>query len=139
MGELGQGAATMTDFEDLDDVPPLPKRKRVPAVWLWLFVVSCFVALAAVLYFQYDVWVHPIHEPTALDLAEQELNARLGMPVEILSSETIHGAKGQPLLRVIYRQQKAGGGWLPGDRVYYIEDRKILWSQDFRFWKWEVE
>ena len=129
----------MSEFDDLDDAPPPPKRKRVSAVWLWLFVVSCFIGLAVVLCYQYDVWVHPIHEPTDLNLVEYELNERLRMPIEILSSETVRGPRGQPLLRVKYRQRTARGGWLAGDRVYFIQEGRVLWAQDYEFWKWEVE
>jgi hypothetical protein len=129
----------MIDFEDLPEAPARPTRMRVRAVWLWLFVGGCFVALAAVLYFQYGVWVHPIHEPTDLDLVEMDLQSRLGTPIEIISSETVQDVSQRPLLRVKYRQQTARGTWLPGDRVYRIEEGKILWGRDYQFWRWEVD
>ena len=46
---------------------------------------------------------------TNLDLVEMDLSARLGTPVEILSSQTVQSVKGEPLLRVKYRQQTVGG------------------------------
>ena len=136
----------MSDFDAINEIDavmdepsPRPRHKRVRAVWVALFMLVCAVSLGTVLYFQYDVWVHPIHEPTDLDLAEMDLNSRLGTPVEIMSSETVHDTEGRPLLRVKYRQQRAGGGWLPGDRVYRIEGGKILWGRDYWFWKWQVD
>jgi hypothetical protein len=126
-------------IDEMDSAPPPARPKRVSVVWVWLFVVSCFLALAALLYFQYGVWVHPIHEPSDLDLVELSLRERFGTPIEILSSESVHGIQGQPLLRVKYREPVRGGGWKTGDRIYCIEDRKILWARDYQVWKWEVE
>jgi hypothetical protein len=126
------------EFTGIDEDVTYRKPRRRSYLWLWLILIGCFMTMATVLYIQYGVWLHPLHEPTDLDIVTGHLSESLRGNYELISSQQITTANG-PLLRVKYRQKNLAGGWLDMDRVYYVKDGAIQWSRDFELWKLEPE
>lgn len=124
----------MSDFEELDEGTTPRKRRRRYTLWLWLIPITCIAGLGALLYFQYGVWVHPIHEPSDLEIVEVHLNDRLAGNFEILSTAPLRSAKGDPLLRVKYRQKNRAGAWVPLDDVFCVHEGRVAWTQAFKDW-----
>ncbi|OAI46948.1 hypothetical protein AYO44_01865 [Planctomycetaceae bacterium SCGC AG-212-F19] len=133
----------MSEFDDLDEGGEAPrKRKRRYTAWLWLILVACFAGLGALLYFQYGVWVHPIHAPNDLDIIELYLNERLAGDIQITVAEPLRTVKGEPLLRVKYRRKNRSGPWVPPelgwvaeDQVFYVKDGRVAWALNYEHWK----
>jgi hypothetical protein len=126
----------VSEFEQLDDGDSAPrKRRRRYTAWLWLVLVAGFAGLGALLYYQYGVWLHPIHSPQDYDVVEGYLSNRLAGNFHIDSTEPLRTLDGKPLLRVKYRQKNLGGRWIAVDEVFCVVDGRVAWSQEYHHWK----